>query len=302
MSRRDRIVSVATVSQDGLDRKSRQDLIDHTLAIMAETLACRPDIVCLPETFPGYDVEPVPGPITEQFGAWARQHNCYLICPYHTRIEGHRYNSAVLLGRDGKILGRYDKIHPTEGELDKDQGGVRPGVTEPPVFETDFGTIGMQICFDVNWRETWARLKQKGAEIVFFCSAYPAAKQISVLAALNEYYIVSSTKSRVSAIYDITGDMIDRARPYRQWAHANLSLGKRLFETDYQKEKFKEIQRKYRGKVQIVHLDNEDWFTLASLSPEVSVADLVTEYGLTPLQEYLRRCAGQQDEARQKQG
>jgi hypothetical protein len=50
----------------------------------------------------------------------------------------------------------------------------------------------VQICFDINWYDTWQRLKRKGVKIVFFPSAYPAAQQLSALALVNRFYIVSS--------------------------------------------------------------------------------------------------------------
>ena len=73
-------------------------------------------------------------------------------------------------------MGRFDKMHPTEKELAQ---GIHPGNIDPPVFPTDFGTIGVQICLDVNWWDNWARLKQKGAKILFFPAAYPAAEQLA---------------------------------------------------------------------------------------------------------------------------
>ena len=78
-------------------------------------------------------------------------------------------NTAVVYDRQGQELGQYHKIHPTEGELN---GGIWPGPIDPPVFEADFGKFGIQICFDVNWWEGWERLKQKGAQIVFWPSAF----------------------------------------------------------------------------------------------------------------------------------
>jgi len=65
-------------------------------------------------------------------------------------------SDRVVVFRQGRIAGQYNKIHPTENEIKE---GTHPGDTELRVFETDFGTIGIQICFDVNWQEQWRRLK-----------------------------------------------------------------------------------------------------------------------------------------------
>ena len=173
-----------------------------------------------------------------------------------------------------------------------------PGEVDPPVFETDFGTIGIQICFDVNWWDNWKRLKQKGAKIVFFPSAYPAYRQVSALALMNQFYVVSSTNSRSSNIYDITGQVLASSGHSQQWAAAALPIGKRLFETDYHAQKVRQIQQKYGPRVEVVWFHDDDWFTLASLDPGLTVEDIIAEFGLTPLDDYRIRAAKAVDKAR----
>ena len=76
-----------------------------------------------------------------------------------------------------------------------------PGALDPPVFQADFGTIGIQICFDVNWSSTWAKLKQKGAEILFWPSAFAAPRHLSALAWQNQFYVASATLNGASRIF-----------------------------------------------------------------------------------------------------
>jgi predicted amidohydrolase len=201
----------------------------------------------------------------------------------------------VLIDRRGRIVGQYHKIRPTENEL---RNGTCPGVIDPAVFETDFGTIGIQICFDVNWHQQWRQLKEKGAKIVFFASAYPAARQIRTLAWLNQCFVVASTQSRVSSVYDVTGEVLASTGQYRQWAGAALPLGKTVFEIDYHVSKMREIQRKYGSRVEVTWYHDDDLVTLASLAPELAVEDLIREYELTPHGDYIRRAQRQQDKLR----
>jgi beta-ureidopropionase len=295
MQGKDRAIYVAAVTQDYLERGSREGLVEETLERL-ERAACRgPDIVCLPETFSGDKPEPVPGPMIERLSRWARGKSCYLICSIATQVGDRKFNSAVLLDREGEVVGRYDKIHPTEGEL---EGGVCPGGPEPPVFRTDFGTIGIQICFDVNWREVWARLKEKGAEIVFWPSAFPADRHLAALAWQNEFYVVSATKTRPCRIYDISGEVLGQSGMFQPWADAQLHLGKRLFEIDYHTGVMREVERKYGRRVLIRWYHDEDWFTLASVDPELSVEELMAEFGLVPLRSYQARCERAIAEAR----
>ena len=75
--------------------------------------------------------------------------------------HGNRRNSVVLIGRDGEIKGVYHKNSPTHGELDI---GIIPG-TDTPVFETDFGRLGLCICFDFNYWEVGAELCENKSEL-----------------------------------------------------------------------------------------------------------------------------------------
>jgi len=292
------LVRVVTVSQDGLDEKPGKPMLDATITRLNRAAAFQPDIVCLPETVNRDKPEVIPGPTTNRLSRWAREHSCYVICPIHIRADGRKFNSAILIDRQGKILGRYDKIHPTEGEL---ANSICPGKIDPPVFQTDFGTIGIQICFDVNWRDQWRRLKEKGSDIIFFASAYPAARQIKTLAWLNQCFIVSSTKTRPSSIFDISGDIIATTGKYSQWAGAVLPIGKKLFEIDFHISKMRKIQQKYGSKVNIQWFHDDDLVSLASVDPELTVADLIDEFELTPHPDYIRRAQIAQDKRRPAQ-
>jgi len=292
---RNPIVRVVAVSQDGLQDKTGETIIAATLTRLDRAASFRPDIACLPEAFSRAAPETVPGPTTERLAKWAREHNCYVICPILTRDEDRTYNSAVLIDRKGRIAGQYHKIRPTENELRK---GTCPGANDPPVFKTDFGTIGIQICFDVNWHQQWQHLKEKGAKAVFFASAYPAARQIRTLAWLNQYFVVASTRTRVSSIYDVTGEVLASTGKYQQWVGAVLPPGKTVFEIDFHVGKMRKIQRKYGSRVEVTWYHDDDLVTLASLDPELTVEDLIREYELTPHGDYIRRAQRQQDESR----
>ncbi len=294
---RNPLVRVVTISQDGASRESGNGLLESAMERLNQAASFQPDVACLPELFARSPAEPVPGPTTERLCAWARKHSCYVIAGIKKLADGRVYNTAVLIDREGRLAGQFDKMHPTEGEL---QEGISPGDPDVPVFETDFGRIGIQICFDVNWWDNWRRLKEKGARIVFFPAAYPAATQLSALALMNQYFVVSSADSRASRIYDITGRVLASSGAYQQWAGAVLPLGRRLFEIDYHLQKMRALQQKYGPKVDVVWYHDDDWFTLASLDENLTVEDLEKEFGLTPLDDYRVRAAKAVDAARSR--
>lgn len=289
-----RQVRVVTITQDRL-RPSSPELLDETMERLEQAASSQPDIAVLPETFLPEVDEVLPGAVTRRLSEWSRAHSAYLLFGFKVRDGSVLYNSAILLDRAGQLVGRYDKIHPTEQELER---GIRPGVKNPPVFETDFGRIGVQICFDVNWWEPWQELADKGARIVFFPAAYPAARQLAALALRHHYYIVSSTKDRPSRIYDITGETLASTGRFQPWAAAELALDKQIFELDYNTRKLRALQKKYGARVDVEWFHEDDWFTLASRDPALAVADLVQEFGLTPLAPYHKRAHQAIEDAR----
>jgi predicted amidohydrolase len=125
------------------------------------------DITCLPESFTHRRqevIEALDGPAVTMARAKAQQHRMWVIAPITERRGKALYNSSVLIDRAGGIVGSYDKVHPTPGELEH---GITPG-NDLPVFDTDFGRIAILTCYDHDWPEMFAAYARKGARIVFW--------------------------------------------------------------------------------------------------------------------------------------
>lgn len=100
----------------------------------------------------------------ERLGAVARRHNMYVIAPIIGLVEDIPRNVALLLDRKGQHIGSYIKVHCIENERNL---GIFPG-DDFPVFELDFGTVGIQICHDNSFPESARCLTLKGAELIFW--------------------------------------------------------------------------------------------------------------------------------------
>ena len=161
------------------------------------------DIIALPETWRGPQLETIHGETIRTMSCLAKKHNTYIVCPIFRDVDGKRYNSAILLDRSGNPICIYDKVYPYHEEFKLDPP-VEVG-TEVPVIDTDFGRIGMVICFDVNFPEVWKRLADQGAELVIWVSAYSAGTSLLAHALNHNYYIVSSTLAGDCIVYDING-------------------------------------------------------------------------------------------------
>jgi beta-ureidopropionase len=281
-----REVRVLSISRGGLE--NNKDIVNEMIARIRTLSVLKPDLVCLPEVFHGKsakEAEEVPGPSTNIVSAVAKEFNCYIICPIHSKTGGKIFNSAILIDRKGMIAGQYNKIHPVSSESER---GVTPGSHPPPVFKTDFGTIGMLICFDVNWTEEWKSLKDQGAEIVFWPSAFPGGRMLPSLAWMFKYYVVGCSWRDPATIYDITGDLIASSGTYEHWAFARLNLEKAFLETVNYHKKLIDIRKKYGTDVIIRYLHDEDWITIESCSPTLYIKDILSEYSLVPHWDYIK--------------
>jgi len=311
-----REVWVAAISLKGLwPEQTVEKRIKDMLERMENVYPFEPDIICIPETFQISWVneikrleeiaedENVPGPVTGIIAEVAKKQNCQTVCPVVTKKEGRFYNSSILINRRGEIDGVYHKIHPTDTETLPDVyykgGGMTPGTLKPPVFKTDFGTIGLQICMDASWFENWRLLKESGAEIVFFPSQGPFGDTLTYHAWMNQYYIVSAT-GEDARILDITGDVIASDGEFARWVCAPVNLEKAFLEIWPQVRKFGDIEKKYGRKIRIKIYHPENWATIESLDPELKVRDILSEFRLPTLEEQIKEATEIQDRYRLK--
>ena len=149
---------------------------EHFEEVLRSTLERieRPDLVVLPEANTNINTgrayperaEPIPGgPTWKIVSRNAKRFHVNIVAGAIQRDEaGDMHNVAFIADRQGKLAGIYRKVHLTVGESDQ---GLIPG-TEFPVFELDFGRIGILICWD-NWFPETARfLRMNGAEMLVF--------------------------------------------------------------------------------------------------------------------------------------
>lgn len=225
--------------------------------------------------------EPCDGPSLTRMSKEAKKNGLYVIWPLYTTEQDVLRNSAVLIGPDGKIIGSYSKMFPTIGEID---AGVLPG-TEASVFETDFGKIGMCICFDLNFPPILHGLKENGAEIIFFCSAYRGGRQVQAWAFELGTYLVSAVAAELGQIVDQGGKVLATST-YESLIARSINLNSRLLHMDYNWDKMDAMYKKYGTKVSFEYYTPEACYRVASEKQGLDVEAVIDEFGLLRRDDY----------------
>ena len=123
------------------------------------------DLALLPEMFNGKSpkqAEALNGPSGLLLAQKAKQWRMYVAASFYEKRADLVLNTAPLFDRDGKLVGSYSKNEVYDPEEDE---GVSPG-TELPVFDADFGKVGIMICYDSWFPEVTRLLAYRGAELV----------------------------------------------------------------------------------------------------------------------------------------
>jgi len=146
-------------------------------------------------------VDEAPGLITRDIQAAARDMGVYVVWPSYRRgtERGEVYNSAILIGPDGEIIGIYDKTHPAPWER-RDGGGWATVGKRADVFQTPLGNIGMIICYDGDFPELSRLLAVKGAEIIVRASALQRSYDI--------WYLTNAARAYDNHVYMVASNLV----------------------------------------------------------------------------------------------
>jgi omega-amidase len=175
------------------------------------------DLVVLPEMFncpyqtdqfPLYAEVAEESPTLEAVSQAAQKAKVYLVAgSIPEREEGRIYNTSFIYNPDGELIGRHRKMHlfdiDVPGQIQfKESETLTPG-NEVTVVETDFGKLGVAICYDIRFPELSRLMTLQGAELLIFPGAFnlttgPAHWEIlsRVRALDNQVYLATCSPAR----------------------------------------------------------------------------------------------------------
>ncbi len=181
-------VKIAAVQISGYDKgdlpRKDNDVVATLVPYIDRAKKDDAELVVFPEYVLGHIS--VPGPETKRISAAAAASGIYVIVGCWETIDDSNYaNTALIFGRDGRIVGKYLKTHAAVDHFEGDPAWSQPPSgkdrdwflrNDPewtmnrgedlPVFDFDFGRVGILTCYDGWFPESFRALSLKGAELI----------------------------------------------------------------------------------------------------------------------------------------
>ena len=159
--------------------------MDAVLEMLASYSGPGPDFMMLPEIFTcPYDNSCFPvhaqedgGEVYRFLSGLARDRRMYVIGGSVPELDdGKVYNTSYIFDRTGELISKHRKIHLFDidvkgGQYFKESDVLSPG-KDITVFDTEYGKMGVCICFDIRFPETFMQMRKAGVEMVFIPAAF----------------------------------------------------------------------------------------------------------------------------------
>ena len=291
-------VTIATIGNtpSPIKTDNRQEIVDHVISFwkreLNQVLADRPDLIVLPEfcDLSGEGEEYLKvrkDQVLDYFASVSKSNKCYIA--FGTRRKdsnGNWRNSCILLDRTGNIAGIYDKNFPTIMEM---ESGIKASNLST-IINCDFGRVAIAICFDLNFDELRLKYAKEKPDLIIFSSMYHGGHVQSNWAYTCRSHMVSAVyRGNPSEIRNPMGDVIASNTNYFDYAVAKINLDCRLVHLDYNWEKLSGLKKKYGTSVKISDPGRLASVLISSENPNVTAGEMVKEYGIEMLDDYLER-------------
>lgn len=213
--------------------------IEKTVAAIRQTAAAGAEIVCLQELFASHYfcqsechdhfqlAQPIPGPITDQFAALARELQIVLVLPmFERRAAGVYHNSAVVIDTTGEIAGHYRKMHIPDDPSYYEKFYFTPGDLGFQTINTSRADIGVCICWD-QWFPEAARLTAlAGAQILFYPTAIGwliEEKEQFGASQVNAWQTMMRSHAIANGLYVVAANRVGREGGIEFWGNSFIA-------------------------------------------------------------------------------
>ena len=266
---------------------------------VAQVLPDKPDLIVLPEVCDrpeGMPKEAVRAFYDERgdrtvngLAQIAKENNCYIAAGVvRDAPGGKRYNSCVMIDRQGKVMGYYDKNYVVPWETPT--YGILSG-EDIAVFECDFGRVGAVICFDLNFEELRKKYRDAKCDLIVFPSHFDGGILRNIFAHETGAYFVDCYAGRYSraSVFDPLGGEVAVSSNYYQYVVTTLNLDYKICYLDENWDRFTAARQKYGSDVIIQDNGYEGSVLLISESPNRTADAVVQEFGIELREDYFAR-------------
>ena len=164
--------------------RDKQANLEAALRTLAQLEVDGPTLVAFPEMYmaqPGdgplaAQAEPLDGPFVRALADAAAERGVHVVCGvWETSPDPERvYNTLAVLAPDGRLAGRYRKLHLFDALAVRESDRMLPGDAAPPVLEIGDVRVGVAICYDLRFPELFRDLAARAADVVVVPSAWYA--------------------------------------------------------------------------------------------------------------------------------
>jgi predicted amidohydrolase len=260
-------------------------LIDE-MARRAQELGWGLDLAILPECsfqFANGGVnqvaEATDGKTVRAIAEKATQYRTYATAPVQLRRDGKVYNSVVILDRQGESAGVYDKVFPVMMTDLSLEYGITPG-REFPVFDLDFGNVGVQICWDIAFDQGWQALGDQEAELVIFCTNPAVPLALRGRAWRHSYYVAASTTDPPSMVVDPIGRVLGTTSEDREVLVVQVDLDYRVLHSNCLWQWPESRRGDYAGRISVEWDGDAHEYLVTSNDPSLPVRRFLETEGL----------------------
>jgi predicted amidohydrolase len=286
------------------DMKS-QEIVDFMINFWREefkqVLSDKPDLIIVPECCDR--PAPVDFPLERRleyyrcrknqiqnfFAETAKEYGCYIIYSAVREVEdGSWRNSNIVLDRNGKIAGIYNKNHIVM-EREKDEAGILCG-KDAPVIKCDFGRVACLICFDLNFAPLLAKYVKAKPDLLVFTSVYHGSHIVQSWWAYScRAHFVSAVAGLPSEIRDPYGRVLASSTNYRDYTVGRINLDCCMAHNDNNWNKLSELKKKYGGRVNILDPGYFGSVLIYSETEDITAIEMAKEFEIELLDDYLTR-------------
>ena len=222
-----REVKIGMISMEATHKfdSSLQTKITQVKPLIFEAGNLNLDIVALPECYfrgksAAVDYQYLDDSVLlDSMKLYAKDNNIYIAFNFYEREGTKLYNTVVLVDRNGEYVGKYRKVN-----LPPEESAITPGDSYP-VFDLDFGKVGILICWDGWFTEPAKTLVDNGAEIIIiptWCNIMRNLKTITAENGVPVSYAILRVKCGAGeenlpcSVYDYHGDPVYEDHPVGQ--------------------------------------------------------------------------------------